>query len=268
VGGSLYVTCSPTRWNSSAMGDVSTPMTNAGSTHVPDDHAGHDRQLVVAFACGDLPAEDLADAQALVARCRRCAALVDEIAHISAAIAHDFVAPPRHRDFRLTSVDAERLRGNAVTRLLRRLGGPRLQVLQPLAGTAMAVGLVLLVTTAVVPDFSGAAGAAPLPAAIESVGEDDEARDAAVGEAPGGAELAPASPSVGAALGRLGTGSPSPDIAASTDTSTKANALQLDESYAAFDPIAPVGLGLLILGAIVLLVLVVARRASGDPLLR
>ena len=62
--------------------DVLRPMTNPGSTQMPDDHAGHDRQLVVAFASGDLPAEDVADAQALVGRCRRCAALVDEIARI------------------------------------------------------------------------------------------------------------------------------------------------------------------------------------------
>ncbi len=61
------------------MDDVSAPMTHPGSTHMPDDHAGHDRQLVVAFASGDLPPDDMADAQALVARCRRCAALVDEI---------------------------------------------------------------------------------------------------------------------------------------------------------------------------------------------
>ena len=53
----------------------------------------------------------------------------------------DLVAPSRPRDFRLTTEDAERLRGSAVTRLLHRLGGPGLKVLQPLAGAAMAIGI-------------------------------------------------------------------------------------------------------------------------------
>ena len=117
VDASRCATCSPTRWNSSAMGDVSEPMTNASPIHVPDDHAGHDRQLVVAFACGDLPTEDVADARALIARCRRCATLVDEIMLISAATKDALVAPPRSRDFRLTRDDAERLRGSALSRL-------------------------------------------------------------------------------------------------------------------------------------------------------
>ena len=246
------------------MDDVSAPMTNAGPTHVPDDHAGHDRQLVVAFACGDLPAEDAADARALVTRCRRCAALVDEIALISAATRRDLVAPPRPRDFRLTSDDADRLRGNAITRLLRRLGSPRLQVLQPLAGAAMAIGIVLLVTTAVLPSL-GSAGAAP--AALTTIGSavgDETARDAAGGGAeavPGNGQVAPAASAAAAE---------SPDIAAysETDASTKANVTELAETVPPVDPVLPIGLGLLVVGALVLLIRVVARRASKDPLLR
>ena len=88
------------------MDDVSAPMTLPGSTHMPDDHAGHDRQLVVAFASGDLPPEDVAGAQALVARCRRCAALVDEIARISDAMRVDLVA----RRGRATSGSRVRMR--------------------------------------------------------------------------------------------------------------------------------------------------------------
>jgi hypothetical protein len=259
------------------MDDVSAAMTHTGQTHAPDDHAGHDRQLVVAYACGDLPGEDVADARSLVARCRRCAALVDEIALISTATRRDLVAPPRSRDFRLTSDDAERLRGNAISRLLRHLGSPRLQVLQPLAGAAMAIGLVLMLTTSVLPSFFTAAGAAPvggaaLPAAAE---EDAAARDAAGGEgatsgdgASGGAEVAPAGPLTAPAA------SPqvvvSPDVAAytETDTSTKANVTELTAQVAPVEPVAPVGFGLLIVGAVVLLVRVVARRATKDPLLR
>ena len=62
---------------------------------LPDDHASHDRQLVVAFACGDLPDDELRDAQALVARCRRCAALVSDVQNISHAIRQDAWAPAR-----------------------------------------------------------------------------------------------------------------------------------------------------------------------------
>ena len=247
------------------MDDVSAPMTNAGPTHVPDDHAGHDRQLVVAFACGDLPAEDAADARALIARCRRCAALVDEIALISAATGRDLVAPPRPRDFRLTSDDAERLRGNAITRLLRRLGSPRLQVLQPLAGAAMAIGIVLLATTAVLPGL-GSAGAAP--AALTTIGSavgDETARDAAGGGAeavPGNGQVAPAA--------SVAPAPASPDIAAysETDASTKANVTELAETVPPVDPVLPIGLGLLVVGALVLLIRVLAQRASKDPLLR
>ena len=104
------------------MDDVSAPMTNPGSTHMPDDHAGHDRQLVVAFASGDLPAEDVAD--------------------------------------------AERLRGSALTRLMRRLASPRLQVLQPLAGAAMVIGLLLVVAPA--DDRSGSGAAIGPSSALDS----------------------------------------------------------------------------------------------------
>ncbi|HEY8198492.1 MAG TPA: hypothetical protein VIF44_01880 [Candidatus Limnocylindrales bacterium] len=241
-------------------------MTQPGSTHMPDDHAGHDRQLVVAFASGDLPAEDVADAQALVARCRRCAALVDEIARIGNAMRLDLVPPPRPRDFRISSADAERLRGSALTRLMRRLASPRLQVLQPLAGAAMIIGLLLVATSAVSFGFASA-GAAPLMSTVGSATGDDAARDAAGGaQAPAAAEVAPGSPSAQPAASALAA--QSPDIAAYTDTSTKANALQLATASPPVDPVIPVGAGLVIVGALLLIVRLEARRATRDPLLR
>jgi len=249
-------------------------MTKPSQTYVPDDHAGHDRQLVVAFASGDLPAADVPDAQAQVARCRHCAALVDEISRISAAMREDLVAPPRSRDFRLTADDADRLRGGTFTRLLRRLGGPRLQVLQPLAGAAMAVGIVLMATTAVLPAFSGAAGAAPqaqtmVGAPADDAGARDSGTGATGGEVSGGSQggaPAGALPLPAASAAPL----ESPDIAgySETDTSTKLNAEAVTPTAQTLDPVAPVGLGLLILGALLLVVRVVARRASRDPLLR
>jgi hypothetical protein len=253
--------------------DVSGPMTKPSQTHVPDDHAGHDRQLVVAFASGDLPEADVADAQAQISRCRRCAALVDEIGRISSAMREDLLAPPRERDFRLTADDAERLRGGFLSRLLRRIGGPRLQVLQPLAGAAMAIGIVLMATTAVLPAFSGASGAAP--AALTTIGSavgDESARDSGDGTGGDTGEGAQGGAPAGALPLPAASAAPleSPDIAgySETDTSTKLNAEVATPSVGAVDPVAPVGLGLLILGAVLLLVRVVARRASKDPLLR
>ena len=43
---------------------------------------------------------------------------------------------------------------------------------------------------------------------------------------------------------------------------------ELTAQVAPVEPVAPVGLGLLIVGAVVLLVRLVARRATKDPLLR
>lgn len=249
------------------MDDVSAPMNHPGSTHMPDDHAGHDRQLVVAFASGDLPAEDVANARALVARCRRCAALVDEIARISTAMRVDLVAPPRPRDFRISSADAERLRGSALTRLMRRLASPRLQVLQPLAGAAMVIGLLLVAMTSIQFGFASA-GAAPMMSTVGAATGDDAARDAAGGaQAPAAAELGPGgSPS--AAPAASGLAAESPDIAAYTDTSTKANLVELATTSPPVDPVVPIGAGLVILGALVLIVRLEARRATKDPLLR
>jgi hypothetical protein len=243
-------------------------MTHSSPNHMPDDHAGHDRQLVVAFACGDLPAAEVTDARALIGRCRKCAALVDELSIVSTAVRRDLIAPPRPRDFRLTTEDADRLRGSAVTRLLRRLGSPSLKVLQPLAGAAMAIGIVLVLTTSVLPSFSGAAGAAPMQSIVGAAAGDDSARNAAEGEGVGGAELAPVSPAAApAASAQAGA---SQDIAGytETDTSTEANVMELAAPVAPVDPVAPIGLGLVVLGAVVLLARALARRASKDPLLR
>jgi hypothetical protein len=248
------------------MDDVSEPMTSASPIHVPDDHVGHDRQLVVAFACGDLPTEDLADARALIARCRRCAALVEEITLISVATGAALTAPPRPRDFRLTGDQADRLRGNALSRLLHRLGNPRLQVLQPLAGAAMAVGILLLATTAVLPTFFAASGAAPAASFVGSAIGDDTARDASGGQIGAGAELAPPSP-LPVASGQAAASADGTTLS-ETDASTKVNVMASTAVEASVDPVAPIGIGMLLIGAVVLLVLLIARRASRDPLLR
>ncbi len=178
----------------------------------------------------------------------------------------DLIAPPRPRDFRISGADAERLRGSALTRLMRRLASPRLQVLQPLAGAAMVIGLLLVVATAVPLGFSSA-GAAPVMSTVGSATGDDAARDAAGGaQAPAAAEVAPGSPGAEPAASALAA--QSPDIAAYTDTSTKANVVALATTSPPIDPVVPVGAGLVIVGALLLILRLEARRATRDPLLR
>lgn len=252
-------------------------MTHAGPSATPDDHAAHDRQLVVAYACDDLPVAEQAEARALVARCRRCTALVNDIQTIAGALQREDVAPARERDFRLTAADADRLRGSVVTRLLRRIASPHLRVLQPLAAAAMTFGILLMATTAVLPNFSGAAGAAPVAQSA-----DDAARNAS-GEAAGGAEasVAPAArPVVGEGmspapapagvtdLGGQAEPGASADRTDATDTSTKAMTLEATALPTTIDPIAPIGIGLLVVGLVLLIVVALARRLTKDPLLR
>ena len=161
------------------------------TAHLPDhsaaDHAAHDRQLIVAYVSGGLGAEEAGAGRALIAACRRCAVLAEDLGRIRAALAQDVATPSRPRDFRLSVADAERLRGSAWTRLLRRLGGPGLAILQPVAGAALSLGLVLVVATAALPGLGfGAAGAAPVPAldAYRSLSRDGVSSGAAATPAP------------------------------------------------------------------------------------
>ncbi len=214
------------------------------TAHLPnraaDDHAGHDHQLIVAYACGDLGADEARAAARLVEQCRRCAVLDHEI-RLMPSLARHVTAPPRPRDFRLSAADAERLRGSAVRRLLRRLGGPGLAPLQPLAGAALAIGLLLVVTTAALPVFfAGAGGAAPAAERVAPVA------------APTAAPLAPGGDEGKSVI----------------DTTTQATMIEEAPAAPGPDPALLIGAGIVALAGAVLIVRVVARRATEDPLLR
>ena len=242
--------------------DVNRPMTSSGPKRAPDDHAGHDRQLIVGYASGDLPSEEVPAAHELVERCRRCAALVDEIGLLRTSLARDLPSPRRPRDFRLRPEDAERLRGNLLQRLLRRIGGPALAMVQPLAGAAVMIGLLLIIATAALPAFSGASGGALAPAAVS---ESDAGRNAASEGSGTAADDTAASPAPEA------SGALAPQVAGeteATDTSTKAITLEPDGPATTPDPLVVFGWLLLLLGGVVLVVRLAARRASEDPLLR
>lgn len=215
-------------------------MTAHLSNRAADDHAGHDHQLIVAYACGDLGADEARDAGQLVEQCRRCAALDREI-RLMPSLARQLAVPSRPRDFRLSAADAERLRGSALRRLLRRLGGPGLASLQPLAGAALAIGLLLVVTTAALPVFfAGAGGAAPAAERLAPVPE------------PTAAPLAPGGDEGKSVI----------------DTTTQATMIEEAPAAPGPDPALLIGAGLVALGGAVLVVRVVARRATEDPLLR
>ena len=122
----------------------------------PSEHDRHERLLVVRLATNDEldPSED-ARARALVASCPDCAALSRDIQTISRATAVS-VTPSRPRDFRLTPHEAAAAHGSPVRRWLARLSSPGMGTLRPLAGAAVAVGLLLVVAGGGLPGFGGA----------------------------------------------------------------------------------------------------------------
>ena len=122
------------------------------------DHQSHDRLLVVRLASDDLSREERQAAEALRAACADCAALVRDISLISRATAR-LPVPRRTRDFRLSSVQAQRARGSVMRRLMERLSAPSLGILQPLGAAAVAIGFVLVVVGMGLPSMSGASPA-------------------------------------------------------------------------------------------------------------
>jgi hypothetical protein len=127
-------------------------------------HAGHDVLLVSRLVFDDdLTAEEHAQAEALVASCADCRRLRQDLRIVSRAVALEAV-PPRPRDFRLGPERAARLRGSAWQRFLRRFAPPDGARLRPLAGSATALGVLLIVAGTVSPLVPGLA-TAPAPGA-------------------------------------------------------------------------------------------------------
>jgi len=116
------------------------------------DHAQHDALLVAQFAAGDVLEEGQhQEAQRLVATCGACARLATDLRAVSGAVAWEPV-PPRRRDFRIDAERAERLQGNGLTRLMRRLSLPRSTALRPAAAGLLSLGLVFVVAGYAWPD--------------------------------------------------------------------------------------------------------------------
>ncbi len=134
---------------------VTKAVHNRRSLH--PDHRRHDRVLIARFAGGDSYPTEEREARALVAGCTECAALAADIRLLARATGA-LPAARRPRDFRLTSEQAERVRGSALARLLRALGGPGWGTLRPVAGVAMSIGLALAVIGGGLPMVLPAAG--------------------------------------------------------------------------------------------------------------
>jgi hypothetical protein len=127
----------------------------------PVAHRGHDPFLVASLLDPDLGGEVRSQAEAQVAVCPACAALLDDLQAIAAATAV-LPVPPRRRDFRLRPEDAARLRPRGLRRLVAAFGAPRLAVLRPLGAAVATLGLagLLLTATPLGPGLLGGGGSA------------------------------------------------------------------------------------------------------------
>jgi hypothetical protein len=122
----------------------------------PSEHDLHERLLVVRFATNDeLEPDEIARARALVASCPGCAALASDVKAISRATASS-MTPSRPRDFRLTPEQAAAAHGSRIRGWLAALTSPGMGMLRPLAGVAVALGLLLVVAGGGLPGFGGA----------------------------------------------------------------------------------------------------------------
>jgi hypothetical protein len=161
----------------------------------PFEHAHHERTLVLRYFEDDpeLTREELLLASALLRTCPWCAALGPEIELIRNAT-RAMIVPPPDRDFRITPSRARRTRLLDLSATTRRFRAAlTTELVRPLAGAAIAVGLVLTVVGAV-PYLGNSGGSgAPAPTAAIAAG------------APLGAESALGSPDANAAASSIGT---------------------------------------------------------------
>ncbi len=142
---------------------------------------------------GDVTDTERAIAHHLVAECAGCASLLADIGAISAAARHDLPVPRRTRDFRLSTDDAARLSGRrGFLAWLRGALLPGGWAVQPLAGAALSIGLVLVVAGTVLPPptqttlesrtVTPAAGSSPAAGAPSDLSGRQGATDAAGAE--------------------------------------------------------------------------------------
>ena len=173
-------------------------------------HALHDEELIAAFAVDGENAEDPSRARSLIERCPTCRDLYADVVAIGATIhaagtTEAFAATrPAPRDFRLTPMDAARLRpGNVFQRGLARLFAGAAMFGRPIGAGLATLGLVgLVVGTMTLGQLRGAAAPQSEGATIAGAGATS---------APGGApattfDVLGAQPAASSAAGRLDAG--------------------------------------------------------------
>lgn len=133
------------------------------------DHSNHDRLLIARYAARDVDAAEAGTAETMVAECTDCAVLIADLVTITRTVAA-VSTPRRTRDFRISAEQAAAVRGSFLERILRRFAMPSTAVLQPLAGAAVAIGLVLVVVGGTLPGMSRAP-MAPAPAGYSAGSE-------------------------------------------------------------------------------------------------
>lgn len=126
--------------------------------HQPNlEHARHDRTLIAGHAAADLPDPDRSRADALLASCRDCSQLHDDLLAIVLAT-HDLPAPVAPaRDFRLTEAQAARLRRGSWLRALLRPFGATGSAARPAAAALTSLGVAGLLVATLLPGLLGQA---------------------------------------------------------------------------------------------------------------
>lgn len=247
------------------------------------DHVRHDRLLVSRFAVGDSFAGELEQARALVEGCAECGSLAADLRTLTGAIG-TLPAAIRTRDFTVSEEQAERLRGTTVERLMRRLAGPGWTAVRPLAGAALAFGLVLGIVGGLPLSLAGGQPGADNQSALSQETNRLSSVEPVVG-APGPGALPPSTdapnlPVQGYEDGQTGKGQPGLQEPATIDPLNDAYlqpARPADDAReaGAGDATPPLsslmligGLALAVFGGGLLLLGWIARRRFADPLLR
>jgi hypothetical protein len=129
------------------------------------EHDRHDRVLVARYAANDAYRSEIDRAKRLVDDCDECASLAADIRVISART-NELPTLKRPRDFRISHEQADQLRGSWFERVMRNFQAPGWAVVRPLAGAAIAIGIVLVVVGALPLDnFTSHTASDALPAA-------------------------------------------------------------------------------------------------------
>ena len=168
-------------------------------------HDTHDRLLIANLVDRSVDEAERSRAEELLAACRECEKLYDDLVALSAAT-RAMTVPMRPRDFRLTDADAERLRVRGWRRILGAIGSPRDVFSRPLAVGLTTLGLAGLMVATVPSFFLASGGAASGPNLLST---EQAVGDAAGGAPPEAISMAPVAPAATAQSGPAAAAAPS-----------------------------------------------------------